>query len=127
MVQTEPMDINFRLMKPLKPHVIVLFGATGDLAQRKLLPGLVRLSLSGLVPECRIVGTSLDEVDDAGFRELARKAYEKHSTREISDEQWADFERKLSFVHQDAGPKGLAKAVAEAEKSLQSGGDCRRL
>ncbi len=37
-------------MSPLKPHVIVLFGATGDLARRKLLPGLLRLSKAGLVP-----------------------------------------------------------------------------
>jgi glucose-6-phosphate 1-dehydrogenase len=125
MARTEPIDINSRLMSPLKPHVIVLFGATGDLAQRKLLPGLVRLSMAGLVPECRIVGTSLDEIDDDGFRDLARRAYEKHSTREVSDEQWADFERKLSFIGQATGPSGLAGAVADAEAAL--GGDCRRL
>jgi glucose-6-phosphate 1-dehydrogenase len=125
MANTEPLDINVRLMSPLKPHVIVLFGATGDLSQRKLLPGLVRLSLAGLVPECRIVGTSLDELDDAGFRALAHRAYEKHSIREISEAQWAAFEQTLTFVPQDAGPKGLAKAVANAEKAL--GGDCRRL
>jgi Glucose-6-phosphate dehydrogenase, NAD binding domain len=40
------------------PHVVVLFGATGDLARRKLLPGLVRLSESALTPDVRIVGTS---------------------------------------------------------------------
>jgi glucose-6-phosphate 1-dehydrogenase len=125
MARSEPLDLDSRLMSPLKPHVIVLFGATGDLAQRKLLPGLVRLSMAGLVPECRIVGTSLDDIDDQGFRDIARRAFEKHSTREISDRQWADFERKLSFVPQDAGPDGLAGAVAEAEATL--GGDCRRL
>ncbi|HZA77161.1 MAG TPA: glucose-6-phosphate dehydrogenase [Acidimicrobiales bacterium] len=144
MATTEPLDINSRLMSPLKPHVIVMFGATGDLAQRKLLPGLVRLSMAGLVPECRIVGTSLDPIDTDGFRDLARRAFEKHSTREISDEQWSDFERKLSFVGQDAGPSGLARAVAEAEAALEAAsrssdrphhgaagggraGDCRRL
>jgi glucose-6-phosphate 1-dehydrogenase len=125
MAQTDPIDINWRLMSPVKPHVIVLFGATGDLAQRKLLPGLVRLSMAGLVPDVRIVGTSLDETDEDGFRDLARRAFEKHSTRPISDDQWAEFERKLTFVPQDAGPKGLAKAVADAERAL--GGDCRRL
>ena len=41
-------------------HLIVLFGATGDLAKRKLLPGLFRLALSGLLLErCCIVGTAL--------------------------------------------------------------------
>ena len=57
----EPTDIPTSLIAPLRPHVIVLFGATGDLARRKLLPGLFHLSQAGLLPECRIVGTSLDE------------------------------------------------------------------
>jgi len=40
-------------------HVIVLFGATGDLAKRKLLPGLFRLAAAGLLPErYRIIGTA---------------------------------------------------------------------
>ncbi|MCW3044714.1 MAG: glucose-6-phosphate dehydrogenase, partial [Actinobacteria bacterium] len=49
-----------RRMPPVMPHVLVLFGATGDLARRKLLPGLLHLIQAGLLPECQIVGTSLD-------------------------------------------------------------------
>ena len=45
-----------------QPHVVVLFGATGDLSRRKLLPGLLHLFEAGLLRDCRIVGTSLDEV-----------------------------------------------------------------
>ena len=41
----------------MEPHVIVLFGATGDLAARKLLPGLLHLSQSGMMPEYRIIGS----------------------------------------------------------------------
>jgi glucose-6-phosphate 1-dehydrogenase len=41
-----------------EPHVIVMFGATGDLARRKLLPGLLHLFQTGLLPPGRIVGTS---------------------------------------------------------------------
>ena len=59
---------------PLPPHVVVLFGGTGDLARRKLLPGLFHLSRAGLLPECRIVATSLDDLDDAEYHELARAA-----------------------------------------------------
>ena len=44
-----------------EPHVLVLFGATGDLARRKLIPGLFHLEQVGLMPEdYRILGTSLD-------------------------------------------------------------------
>ncbi len=124
---SDPSDISTGLMEPLAPHVIVLFGATGDLAQRKLLPGLLHLSAAGMMPECRIVGTALDDLDDEAFRDLARRAVEKFSSREISDEQWARYANRLTFVPQQSGPDALARAVTEAEKALGSPDDVRRL
>src|SRR6201996_3977140 len=59
---------------PRFPQVVVLFGATGDLAHRKLLPGLSYLSSAGFIPSCRIVGVSLDELNADGFRAATRKA-----------------------------------------------------
>ena len=122
---TDPSDIVPSLMAPVKPHVIVLFGATGDLARRKLLPGLLHLSLAGLVSDCRIVGTSLDDFDNEMFRTFARKACDEFSSRTMSDDQWAAFAGKLRYVPQSEGPVGLAARVAEAEEEL--GGEPRRL
>ena len=45
---------------PKYSQVVVLVGATGDLARRKLLPGLYHLASAGFIPQCRIVGVSLD-------------------------------------------------------------------
>ena len=59
---------------PRFPQVVVLVGATGDLARRKLLPGLFHLASAGFIPGCRIIGVSLDDLDADGFRELARSA-----------------------------------------------------
>ena len=70
-MRSEPTDINSNLISPLRPHVMVLFGATGDLARRKLLPGLFHLAQAGLLPKCRIVGTSLDDLDDDVHAEVA--------------------------------------------------------
>ena len=122
---SEPHDINTSLMEPLRPHVIVLFGATGDLAKRKLLPGLLHLSRAGLVPDCRIVATSLDQFDDDEFRRVARGACDEFGRGAITDPVWSDFAGKLSYVSQADGPEALAKAVADAEGSLQ--GESRRL
>ena len=47
MTPTGPTDAPTEALAPLAPHVIVLFGATGDLSRRKLLPGLLHLSRSG--------------------------------------------------------------------------------
>ena len=109
----------------LEPHVIVLFGATGDLARRKLLPGLLRLMNSGLVPQCQIIGVSLEDFDDAEFRRFARKACEEFTRKDLVDAEWPTFESQLHYVPNAAGAAGLAEAVHRAEVLL--GGEPRRL
>ena len=96
----------------IDPHVIVLFGATGDLARRKLLPGMAHLVLSELAPDIRIIGTSLEEMDDAGFRAFAREAVEQFGLHDLTAEQWDTFDDNLAYVPQSAGPEALAAAVA---------------
>src|SRR5271156_6357687 len=96
---TDPTDINSSLLAfPLRPHVMVLFGATGDLARRKLLPGLFHLSQAGLLPEFRIVGTSLDDLDDEGFRNFARGALDEFAHHGVPDDDWKNFSTRLFFV-----------------------------
>ncbi len=121
----DPMDVNTGLISPVKPYVIVLFGATGDLARRKLLPGLFHLAQAGLVPACRIVGCSLDELDDEGFRAFARASLDEFARHGVTDAEWDAFSRSLSFVSQSVGAAGLAKAVSEHESEL--GGEPQRL
>jgi glucose-6-phosphate 1-dehydrogenase len=74
-----------------EPTTIVLYGATGDLSRRKLLPGLLHLHLAGLLGDARVVGTSVDELDREGFVELAEKAIREFSRREVSAPDWAPF------------------------------------
>ena len=106
------------LTNSLHPHVIVLFGATGDLARRKLLPGLIHLAQAGLLPECRIIGTSLEEFDNEEFRGFARVACKEFSRSNISELEWKAFRNLLFYVPQSHGPDALAARVAEAEDEL---------
>ena len=110
---------------PQHPQVVVLVGATGDLARRKLLPGLFHLSSAGFIPGCRIIGVSLDELDAEGFRQLARGALDEFSTRKVSDSDWAAFSASLDYVPLAAAPRLLKAAVAKAEQALE--GASRRL
>ena len=103
---------------PQYPQVVVLVGATGDLARRKLLPGLFHLTSVGFIPGCRIIGVSLDDLDVEGFRQSARSALDEFSTRKISDADWAAFAAILDYVPLSAGAPALADAVARAEASL---------
>ncbi|OBK15886.1 glucose-6-phosphate dehydrogenase [Mycobacterium asiaticum] len=105
----------------LDPHVIVLFGATGDLAKRKLLPGLAYLDQSELAPNIEIVATSLEDLSDDEFRELAKKAIDAFGTHKLNDEEWANFAKTITYVSQGAGPEALAQAVAKAEQNLGEG------
>ena len=114
-----------RLVEKIPPHVIVLFGATGDLARRKLIPGMAHLALSALTPDIEIVGTSLEDFDDDSFREFARASLQEFSHRQLTPEQWEHFSKRLSYVPTSAGPEGLVKAVTKAEQDL--GEDVRRL
>ena len=103
---------------------MVLVGATGDTARRKLLPGTAHTALSSLAPEIWIVGTSTEDFDHDGFRGFARSALEDFG-RPLSDEQWERFAQRLSYVPQSAGPQALAAAVERAEEQL--GPEARRL
>jgi glucose-6-phosphate 1-dehydrogenase len=102
----------------LEPHVIVLFGATGDLAKRKLLPGLAYLVQSSLAPEIRVVGTSLEDLTDDDFRKLTKEAVDAFGTHKLTEEQWKNFASRISYVPQSAGPEALAAAVEAAETEL---------
>jgi glucose-6-phosphate 1-dehydrogenase len=120
-----PQDAATAVLPPLAPHVVVLFGAAGDLAKRKLLPGLFHLSQAGLIPDCRIIGTSLEELDDEAFQAVAREACQEFG-RKIDDPAALDvFLEKLSYVTTGAGPEALAATVRREEGELP--GTPRRL
>src|ERR1700742_98219 len=89
---------------PRFPHVIVLFGATGDLARRKLLPGLFHLASAGFIPGCRIIGVSLDDIDAAAFRKAARGARDEFGSRKLAEPDWDTFAANLDYVSMSAGP-----------------------
>jgi len=81
-------------------HVIVLFGATGDLAKRKLLPGLFHLAKSGLLPKnYRIVGSSPAKfaMSDEAFRAHAKAAVAQFGLAKPTGAAWQEFEGKLTF------------------------------
>ncbi|RZL89036.1 MAG: glucose-6-phosphate dehydrogenase, partial [Variovorax sp.] len=110
---------------PRFPQVVVLVGATGDLARRKLIPGLFHLCSTGFIPGCRIIGVSLDEMDVDAFRAAARSALDEFGSRKITPAAWDAFSATLDYVPLSAGATALRAAVDRAEASI--GAECRRL
>ncbi len=113
------------LLRMEDSHVVVLFGATGDLSRRKLLPGLLHLFQAGLVDRLRVVGTSLDDHDRDSFVGLAHAAVHEHGNRPPDDEQWRAFAECLHFVPGADGAEGLRTEVEAAEAEI--GGEAQRL
>ncbi len=106
---------------PAKTSTLILFGATGDLAARMLLPSLYGLDSDKLLPaELRIFGTARGELDDAGIRAHTRKALEEHVPANFFDAAQADrFLERLHYVPLDArdaeGFHRLAAAVGDKD------------
>ena len=101
-------------------HVIVVFGATGDLARRKLLPGLFHLAAAGLMPDrYQIIGSSRRDLTGDQFAELARQAVAEFGTSKPTGAAWQSFRRRLSFASADpARTVPLVEAIARAEREI---------
>jgi glucose-6-phosphate 1-dehydrogenase len=120
-VAPEPVSPSQPALPTPADHVIVLFGATGDLAHRKLLPGLFHLRELGLMPErFRIVGTARGELGNDEFRAQARSAIDEFGRVPPSDERFESFATQLSFVGIGEGLGALAGAVEAARAEVSS-------
>ncbi len=119
------------LRKVPDPCVVVIFGASGDLTHRKLMPALFSLTCEGLLPEqFSIVGMARSEMDDDGFRKKVKKSVESYSRIKPSQcQKWDAFAKNI-FYHQanyddpEAYNK-LGKLLAEIDEKV--GGACNCL
>src|SRR5438552_6162617 len=105
-----------------QPCSIVIFGATGDLTHRKLVPALYNLAADGeLPPGVVIVGFARRDKSDDEFRRDLEESTRKFSRQPVRDEIWNAFAQSV-FYHQSefgdqAGYEGLAKRLEELDKS----------
>jgi len=110
---------------PKFPQVVTLIGATGDLAARKLLPGLFHLYSAGFMPDCRIIGVSLDAISVDDFRAHTHRSINEFFNRKIAANDWNEFAQRLDYVPLAAGAGALKAAVENAERALAT--ECRHL
>lgn len=96
---------------PVDPFDLVIFGGTGDLARRKILPGLFRRFCAGqMPPKARIVGAARSDMDSAGYREMVAEALEEFNAGFAhTAKQHTDFLAQIDYVAIDArGDTGWA-------------------
>ena len=103
-----------RLARIPDPSVVVLFGATGDLAHRKVVPALYHLWRSDLLPhEFQILAVGRRPLDDDSFRTGIRASLDEYSRLLPLDETaWRSFEERISYQHLDFEDPGGFDALA---------------
>jgi len=81
------------------PCRILIFGASGDLTHRKLIPSLYNLECAGALDEnFRIIGYSRTEMDNERFRSELKEAVVRYSRNTVTDETWSRFAEKLYYL-----------------------------
>ena len=103
----------------LPPQAVVIFGASGDLTKRKLIPAFYHLFLEGLLPKgFAIVGYSRTELSDREFRAQARDAVERFGRREPTGEVWRDFADHLSYLPGEFSDEGAMNHLVKHLESI---------
>jgi glucose-6-phosphate 1-dehydrogenase len=104
---------------PVPPCTIVIFGASGDLAARKLLPALYNLEHCGqqaTPPKSAILGFARREMSVEAFRTKAREAAERYSRLKIDEESWRRFAQNLDYLSGLDRPDGFARLNSRLEE-----------
>ncbi|EGZ48909.1 glucose-6-phosphate dehydrogenase [Neisseria wadsworthii] len=100
---------------------LVLFGATGDLAMRKLIPNLYQAHAAGLLnPEGRILGVSRSKLDTAGFLRQIESDAKVHIKKNFSEEMWNSFLKRIQYLTVDVTHRADFDKLAELVKARKN-------
>jgi glucose-6-phosphate 1-dehydrogenase len=126
--ETNPLLEGLTARRSPDPCVLVIFGASGDLTQRKLMPALYSLAFRRLLPEhFAVVGVSRTEMTTEEFREQMRQAVEEHSRDEFRTDVWETLAEGLHYVSasfaEPDGPEPLVAALNELDEKRGTRGN----
>ena len=107
---------------PGDPCTIVIFGASGDLTKRKLLPALYNLKALKLLPEnFAVVGVAVSDSNDELFRSQITSDIQQFATRPVDQAEWADFSSRSYYISGDFNNpdtfQHLGAKIAEVQKT----------
>jgi glucose-6-phosphate 1-dehydrogenase len=109
-------------LRPVESCALVIFGASGDLTERKLLPALYELHRTGYLEKCfAILGVARSETSEAEFRTSMRKAVAKERGGDLDRESWDTFAKRLHFMHADLTDEKSYRKLAEKLTELGAG------
>src|SRR6266545_2264377 len=105
-------------VSPVEPCTLIIFGGSGDLARRRLIPALYNLLLDGLMPSNYVVlGLGRTAMSDEEFRVTVRDGVVKHSRQALIEDTWNAFARHLFYLAgENDAPQTYTRLKARAEE-----------
>jgi glucose-6-phosphate 1-dehydrogenase len=108
-----------------EPCAIVIFGATGDLTGRKLVPALYNLMVDDLLPEpVVIIGVAREPMSTATFADRMLRRVSEHSRREVDPGSWERFAAKLDYVAGDFASAAMYDELRARLEAAKARGTC---
>src|SRR2546423_6258193 len=124
--QTNPLREGLSTKAVPQPCAVVIFGATGDLTHRKLVPALYNIAADGeLPPAVTVIGFARRPKNDDQFRQEMEEATRKFSRQTVRDEIWNGFARSLFYHQSEFGDESGYKKLAERLDQLDQDGGTR--
>ncbi len=103
------------------PCTVVIFGASGDLTKRKLLPALYNLLLDKLLPDnFAVLGLGRKDLSDDDFRTIAREGIEQFSRQSLKDGTWDTFQDRLFYCAGNIGETTYYDKVRDRIQGIES-------
>ena len=118
-VEPNPVHLEQPELPHAEPCVVVIFGATGDLTKRKLMPALCRLTDQGCLESVRILGVGRSHMTDDEFHAQVREALEDSKKIDhLDDETWREFSNRLHYMSGELDTETTYQQVAERLEAL---------
>jgi glucose-6-phosphate 1-dehydrogenase len=111
-------------LRPAPPCVMVIFGASGDLTHRKLIPALFDLHKAGLLSkQFSVLGYSRTHLTDADFRQTAREGLTHFSSEPVPEKAWQEFADRLHYMSGQFDDPASYAALRERLAELDAEGN----
>jgi glucose-6-phosphate 1-dehydrogenase len=119
--EVNPLRAGLLLERVPDPCAIVIFGATGDLTSRKILPAIYNLRRAGLLPpETSVLGFSRRPLSDADFRKMTRESLDAHSRVKPEEGLWHDFAEGVFYEPGQFSDKAAFRDLAEKLEQIDA-------
>jgi glucose-6-phosphate 1-dehydrogenase len=123
LVEPNPVQLEQPTLPRAEPCVVVIFGATGDLTRRKLMPALCRLLGEGCLDGVRILGVGRSDMTDDAFQAFVRDSLNQSKKIENLDEnEWGEFAQRLHYIAGELDQDDTYRRLSERLEELASDG-----